>query len=222
MKTNTTQTRFSVAPGYTLIEMIGVLTTISVLASLLVPKVFQAVNESKVNNAVVAYNTFKAATTAYYGKWGRFGKAHGVAFAPGEVPADGGFNLWDTQVLIPDRWVDNPFVLRIGDGVSGEANTRIRVMLAQPAGADITTDGSAAGYNLDGVPASKNVAVGTYVVECVITGVSSADARDFNARIDGDALGEQPGTPKIDTKGRVKYDLTAGDPGTLYVYLAHR
>src|SRR5215470_16307586 len=36
--------------GFTLIEMIGVLAVIAILAALLVPKIFEAINNARVNN----------------------------------------------------------------------------------------------------------------------------------------------------------------------------
>ena len=47
--------------GFTLIEMIGVLAIIAVLAALLIPRIFNAVNESRVNGAALSYNSFKSA-----------------------------------------------------------------------------------------------------------------------------------------------------------------
>ena len=57
--------------GFTLIEMIGVLAVIAILAALLIPKIFEAINSARINNCVVSYNTIKTATMDHYGKYGK-------------------------------------------------------------------------------------------------------------------------------------------------------
>src|SRR5216117_1149408 len=59
--------------AFTLIEMIGVLAVIAILASLLIPKILNAINDAKVNNTVLSYNTIKTATMEHYAKYGGFG-----------------------------------------------------------------------------------------------------------------------------------------------------
>src|ERR1044071_4050175 len=54
--------------GFTLIEMIGVLAVIAILAAVLVPKVFEAINNAKVNNAAMSCQTVKTAIIDHYAK----------------------------------------------------------------------------------------------------------------------------------------------------------
>ena len=56
--------------GFTLIEMIGVLAVIAILAAVLVPKVFEAINNSRVNNTAMTINTVKTAIADHYAKYG--------------------------------------------------------------------------------------------------------------------------------------------------------
>src|SRR6266508_2239229 len=56
--------------GFTLIEMIGVLAVIAILASLLIPKIFEAINNARVNNASVTCGTVKTAIADHYAKFG--------------------------------------------------------------------------------------------------------------------------------------------------------
>src|SRR5260370_40058400 len=56
--------------GFTLIEMIGVLAVIAILAAVLVPKVFEAINNSRINNASMSCDTVKTAIADHYDKAG--------------------------------------------------------------------------------------------------------------------------------------------------------
>src|SRR6516225_12189726 len=58
--------------GFTLIEMIGVLAVIAILAAVLIPKVFEAINNARVNNAAMTVNSVKTACVDHYAKYGSF------------------------------------------------------------------------------------------------------------------------------------------------------
>ena len=47
--------------AFTLIEMIGVLAVIAILASLLIPKIFESINNSRLGQAQLSYQTVKTA-----------------------------------------------------------------------------------------------------------------------------------------------------------------
>src|SRR5216117_1013157 len=70
------------AKAFTLIEMIGVLAVIAILASLLIPKIFEAINNARINNALISYNTVKAACMDHYAKFGAIDKTTGSATVP--------------------------------------------------------------------------------------------------------------------------------------------
>ena len=171
--------------GFTLIEMIGVLAVIAILLALLVPKIFNAINEARINNAAVSYNTVKAACMEHYGKYGSF-TANGAGVT---VPATGETHF-DQTILLPEGLIDKLFAVRIGDGLA--LNTLVRL---QPGIAEATPSGGAAGagntaYNLDGsVGVPLNDASGAaWVLDAVISNVAEPDARALNDRIDGTAF----------------------------------
>jgi len=203
--------------GFTLIEMIGVLAVIAILAAVLVPKVFTAINNSRINNAAMSCNTVKTAIADHYAKAGGIAvDASGAAPVTLTLPV-AQFDL----VLIKEAFLDKPFAVKIGNGVTDATDTRVQVIACPgPGGGVGGTD--ATGYNLDGVAATGNEAVGTALVEAVITGVAEADAQALSALVDGPALSTTAiGTS--DTAGRVKYTApAAGATTTVYVYLTHR
>ena len=200
--------------AFTLIEMIGVLAVIAILASMLIPRVFEAINSARVNSTAVACETIKTAAADHFGKYGQFDLAFGQTniFSGTATTVSG----YDTLVLMPEGLLDKPFSARIAGG-DPSTNSLIQLVKGTGAGA-IGNNG--AGYKLDG----NNVATAanaTFVLEAVMFNVSQADAKDLNDRIDGLALGAAPGVS--DTSGRVEYSVSAGSgPVTVYVYLTHR
>src|SRR5437588_7952676 len=73
--------RKSAVNAFTLIEMIGVLAVIAILASMLIPKIFEAINNARINNAAVSYNSVKTALADHYAKWGSLLSSNGTVFA---------------------------------------------------------------------------------------------------------------------------------------------
>ena len=180
------------ANAFTLIEMIGVLAVIAILAALLIPKVFEAINNARVNNTIVSYNTVKAACIDHYAKFGAIDKtANGVTLTAAQLAA------YDTT-LLSEGFLDKPFIIKVG------TNSFVQVT-------------NTASYLLDGtINATSNA---TYVVEAVIQGVPYADAKDINDRLDSDkAPFTFPASGTADNAGRVKWDGSS----TVRIYLTHR
>lgn len=199
--------------GFTLIEMIGVLAVIAILASMLVPKIFEAINSARINNTVQSYNAIKTAVMDHYGKYGSInynGKTAAATTAP-ELAA------YDRLVLLPEAMIDKPFLAKVG------TNWVIQVVGGVP---DTTAVlGTNPAYDLDGSGATVNdAAPATHVVEAVIQGVAIADALEISERLDGASLSNAAGSAAADLKGRVKYPApaAAGDPVEVHIYIAHR
>jgi type II secretory pathway pseudopilin PulG len=193
--------------AFTLIEMIGVLAVIAILAAMLIPRVFEAINNARINNAAVTSETLKAAAADHYGKYGKFDQQFGT----NALTFTAGLSThYDTGVLIPEGLLDKPFSVKIG---GGDPSTNCVLQLCQTA-----KDNGGNGYKLDGT--NNATATAQFVLEEVIYGVSAADAKDLNDRIDGTALGTALGT--ADAAGRVEYALPNNGTTTVYVYLTHR
>ncbi|HLH52342.1 MAG TPA: type II secretion system protein [Verrucomicrobiae bacterium] len=201
--------------GFTLIEMIGVLAVIAILASMLIPRVFEAINSARVNSTAVACETIKTAAADHFGKYGNFELLFGQTnIFQGSTTTYVGY---DTGVLMPEGLLDKPFSARIAGGDPSPTNAVIQLVKGNGTG---PIGNGGAGYMLDGntVATSTNA---SYLIEAVMLNVSQADAKDLNDRIDGLALGAAPGAS--DTKGRVEYSVGGGSgPVTVYVYITHR
>src|SRR5438128_10991318 len=116
MKVNTVKTipaQRRKAGAFTLIEMIGVLAVIAILATLLIPKVFTAISNARVNNAAVSTQTVKTALADHYAKFG-------------SIPIDGSVTPPQTlplpqapydNILLSEGFLDKPFAAKIGDGI---------------------------------------------------------------------------------------------------------
>jgi general secretion pathway protein G len=210
--------------GFTLLEMIGVLAVIAILAAVLIPKVFAAIDNARVSNAAMSCNTVKTAIIDHYAKFGSL-TAGLNATAPVNFPVP--TENYDTNLVI-EQFLDKPFTTKIGNGTNSIelaacATASDDVTAPNPAVLDTPTVGQDA-FNLDGNGVTNELA-GSDVIYAVITGVNVSDARALNALIDGTstALGEGA-TAGQDLHGRVKYDFNSalGTPTTVYVYLTHR
>jgi prepilin-type N-terminal cleavage/methylation domain-containing protein len=197
--------------AFTLIEMIGVLAVIAILASMLIPKIFEAINSARVNNAAVSYNAVKTAVMDHYGKFGSLLSSNGVAIAAG----DASLANYDKYILLREALVDKAFAVRIGDG---STNTVIKVvpMLGTAAVSGINEQ-----YDLDGDGASDTGGSGN-LVEAVISGVATADAIELSHRLDGIPLSQATGSVAADLAGRVKYATPVNGITDVYIYIAHR
>src|SRR6266498_3302369 len=164
--------------GFTLIEMIGVLAVIAILAAVLIPKVFQAINDSRVNNAAMSCNTVKTAIADHYAKAGAL-----MVDASGTTPVvltTLPIEEFDKVPLIKEAFLDKPFLTKIGDGINGLANNRVRAFnLSVLTNGVSVVDGNAdSGFALAG--RGTNDISGAVCIEAVITGVVESDAKDLN------------------------------------------
>lgn len=198
--------------GFTLIEMIGVLAIIAVLAALLIPRIFSAINESRISGAAMSYNSLKSAAMTYFGKHGRFGDSAGAAYSDAALAAP---VVYDT-VLLQAGVLEKPFATKVGD------NATVHIALAAAATVDPADFDAASvpAFNLDGNATVLNEATGRAVIYATLTNVSSDDAKDLNDRIDGATLGSALGAE--DAQGRVKYGEPVNGNTTVYLYVAHK
>ena len=203
MKTNINQK----TSGFTLIEMVGVLAIIAVLAAILIPKIFAAINESRLNNAVVSANTAKTAALGYFGKYSKFGTLAGADMTTNML-------TWDRTVLIPEGYLEKPFETRVA--------TTNRVQMVAASTATTAASASNSAYNLDNNTTVANDAAGRWVIQAHLGQVSIEDAIEINNRIDGDLDKVARGSTAENLLGRVKYATPSSGLTEVYIYLAHK
>jgi prepilin-type N-terminal cleavage/methylation domain-containing protein len=203
--------------GFTLIEIIGVLALIAVLAALLIPKIFEAIHNARLRQTVIEVQTMRTAVTEHYGRYGSLASSNGVALT---ITTE--LTNFD-RVLLNEAIIDKPFRSRLA------TNAFVRLVSTSGFTSSTSIDRENGAYDLDGNGA--NDVIGAYAVDAVLVGITEEDAVALNNVIDGAALGVNPGGN--DTKGRVRYHR-AGNNGNgngngngntdlrVQVYISHR
>ena len=169
MKTNTKNTTNH---GFTLIEMVGVLAVIAILAALLVPKIFAAINDSRISSAVSGVNACKTATMTYFGKTAAF---------PLTTTTDAASILATRfdQVLVDEKLMDQLLSCKIAETAS---SARVTPITAAADAAAVAGDGTC--FSLDGV----TPITGVKVVYIKLEGVTASDAKELSRRSTGKTL----------------------------------
>ena len=204
--------------GFTLIEMIGVLAIIGVLAGVLLPKVFQAIARGKVNGTAASYHNVKTAAADYFVRNGSFPLRAGTgatnaAVATGRFDAD----------LVSGGFLEKLFAASIGaqlhdiSALTGRSHVRSQTAAASGT-LTITASTGGDNFNLDGDTATADFTAANTVVSIMIPGVATADAVELNALIDNDTVS---GSAE-DITGRCIFSTPAEGTTTVYLYVAHR
>jgi prepilin-type N-terminal cleavage/methylation domain-containing protein len=188
--------------GFTLIEMIGVLAVIAILAALLIPKVTTAISDARTNSAVGSYQTIQTAAASHYSKYNAFNLTTNGVVIPGTSLLN-----YDLNVLLPEGLLDQPFNTKIGNGavvqvVAGQGN-------------------AGQGYKLDGT--NNLTANNAYTVEIVVSNVAPQDAFDVASRLDGSLAGTTAGLPLYG--GRIVWNqasTTQTGATNMYMYVTGR
>src|SRR5438552_1352101 len=151
--------------AFTLIEMIGVLAVIAILAAVLIPKVFEAINNSRINNSSMTCGTVKTAIADHYAKFGGLpvdgSSGQGVTIAT--FPND----TYD-QILLKEQFLDKLFSVKIGDGLYTVTNTHVQLTTNNVVRPAVRGDATS-GYFLSGTGATAtNECNGSHIVQAII------------------------------------------------------
>ncbi len=197
--------------GFTLIEMIGVIAIIAILAAFITPKVFKTIEDSRVTRFAGEIPSYATAVTGWYMDIGSLQSlnASGVATTPdttfqaelianqGTSSTTGLWTNWDGP------YIDSVSNISIGTALTIETN-------AGTAGTAAPSNATSMAFDLDDDDA--NDMASRQVVALRLTAVSDGEF----AKIDG-MLDRGLTASRNDTSGRVKYDATND---ILYIYLA--
>jgi prepilin-type N-terminal cleavage/methylation domain-containing protein len=214
MKIALNQTKSS-KRAFTLIEMIGVLAVIAILAAVLIPKIFNAINNARINSTAESIATVKTAIADHYAKFGTLLSSNGTTITT--LP-QANFD----QVLLTEGYLDKAFVTQL----TQSSNTavwlcNISTLSNQTVTAAANT-GQATDWAFDLADTNAvNDINGTAVCAIVLSNVLVADAQSLNNIIDGPALGNSVSTGS-DLFGRVKYSTPVSGITTMTIYITHR
>ena len=211
--------------GMTLIEMIGVLGVIAVLAGLLIPRVFEVISDSKIHDLTVAVKTYETSITKYYHDVGTILPLNvngtpqiensGNSANTRSLPARLTLTSSDPLVVSTNLWpkFHGPYLEKFDSSQPPSIGTRMFIPV-QPAVAHGTpVTGSNTGWDLKGNDGNSDIATGANVAYLRLTGLGESDFMKLDHIIDkgiGTANAEKM------RRGRAKYDLGSS---TLYLYL---
>ncbi len=207
------------AAAFTLIEIIGVVAVIAILAAVLTPRVVSVIARGKVSATAQSLGSLKSATTDYLTKNGSLPTRDGTGTTNGAV-ATGRFDA----DLVTGGFTEKLFACSIGtqtfDSSALSGRVHIRSLAATSSGTVTAPTATVGGVNfdLDRSTSTADFTSGQMVVAAFIPGVAIADAIAMNKILDGD---DNTGT-SADSTGRCMYSAAAVDNTvTIYVYIAH-
>lgn len=214
--------------GFTLIEMIGVLAVVAVLAALILPKVFDVIAESRVNALAASVKTYETAVTKYYGDLGTLLplaadgtptlEVTGNSTLPTSLPARLTLTMSDPLVLSTNMWPKfrGPYLEKFYTPSPPSLGSAMYIPVGTSVAYGTAVTGSNLGWDLKGDDGANDIPTGATVAYFRLTGLSQDDFMRLDSIIDRE-IGTSTATKQL--RGRAKYDLANT---TLYLYLAHR
>lgn len=219
MKTKTNPLANTGKSAFTLIEIIGVVAVIAILAAVLTPRVVSVIARGKVNATAQSLGSLKSATADYIAKNGTIPTRDGTGSTNGAVSS----GRFDAD-LVAGGFTEKLFSTSVGtqtfDSSALTGRIHVRALTATSSGTVTTPTATVGGVNfdLDRSASSADFTAGQMVVAAFIPGVPITDAIALNKILDGD---DNTGTG-ADITGRCIYSAAAVDNTvTVYVYVAH-
>jgi len=209
--------------AFTLIEMIGVLAVIAVLASVLIPKVFEAITNARLGTVPLGLNTVKIASLEHFIRYNTMASQNGAPLV-----FTGTYDDFDL-ILLAEGLLDKPFTVKVGTN----ATIRLVDVSGLNAGSRPLDENNPGAYDLDG-DGDNDIVQAKYLLEAVIDEPLRVEVASVNDIMDGPGMGFS--SPQgDDNKGRVVYRDKGNDPnpnanpnarrrrpGTMYIYITHR
>ena len=229
--------------GFTLIEMIGVLAVIAILAAIVAPKIFDAIRDSKTDTLVTNLNSIRTSIVQYYKDTNTFPQ-HDADPTEARLGATRKDLITDPRIALPalalrgwkgpylDKELENPinpngeFVVVDSSAGPNITLTNGTVLPAPVVSFDVDGDGTA-DYSTavnPAVPTSR-----AFVISYVhITGLTVDEARAISETLDSDSE-KVTGPTAWWVGGRVRTPIgspnplgVAGSNVEIWVYLASR
>lgn len=214
--------------GFTLIEMIGVIAVIAILASMVAPKIFSTIQDARINALMSAAKTYESAVTKYYADLGTVqplnaagtpaidatGNSATVTSLPARLilakqdPLVGTTNLWPK--------FNGPYLEKFNT-LSPPFGTQIFMPSAVSVAYGTATTAANVGFDLKGTTGNSTIPTNSTVDYIQLTGISQDDFDKLDR-----ALEPEIGTTAITKQlwGRAKWGAAGG--GTALIYLAHQ
>lgn len=218
--------------GFTLIEMIGVLAIIAILVAAVAPRIFEAIEDSKVTSASTMVKTVQVATTKYFADMGTLNPINNVTAAnptPFFVAANADGNTPATALSTSLTHTRNnqdaaewprfrgPYLESFSTtDVPIGTNMRLASMISANFAAAVNANNET-NYDLTG-DGNADIVANSRIVSLVITGVSPREWEKLDAIIDAAGM-EGRTAAQRQAQGRVKYQAAQQ---TVRIYIAHR
>lgn len=210
--------------GFSLVELVGVLAVIAILAAIIAPRVFETIHSAKITQTVAAVNAVKTATIDFTSRYS-------------VLPVTDDQSRFD-DVLVKAQLLDARFIAKVGnpsaategdkwtynqstgqwekDNSGDNQNSLTRVVCRSSNTGDPATS-AGRNFRLDG---STDLPSST-VIAAIIEDVPALDAWEISRRIDGEGFSGADENEK-DSKGRVAYDSPSNGVTDVAVYILHR
>ena len=199
--------------GFTLIEMVGVLAVIAILAALVAPKIFEVIVDSKATRFAGEVNTYKTAVTRWYKDMGTLAiyAADGTTLDTSEAKFETSLTTNGGTTTTTGAWAkwNGPYIDTVKNISIGTAMTiSTNVGIATPA----VGEGQSWDLNDDG---TGDMATTNQVVSMIVTGITQSEFEKVDGIIDS---GLDSTAANIIKRGKVKYNSATS---IMYIYLAH-